>query len=196
MLALAAGGMDVGPIVIGPHQAELHPAVVGGLEIAQIEAAVEERAVVVVVPIEDEGVDGVVGGGVDLAGHHLRVRLVLVAPERHVRLLMAGKAGPGRLDQLPLRPAAALGLFVARLAGMVVGEIVAGHGDFRRLRGPGVRRERSGGNEDGNTRRQNGFHKLRFHGVQGGSGTFSAFTPAMACPVVSGANQINTIPIK
>jgi hypothetical protein len=32
------------------------------------------------IPVEEEGDDAVVGGGVNLAGHYLGIRLVLIAP--------------------------------------------------------------------------------------------------------------------
>ena len=132
-LALGAAlvGLNLLPIMVGPHEGELEARVVAGLEESDINGPVQERAVVVVVPVEDERIHAVVGGGGDFLLHDLRVRLVGVAPERHVRLMMAGEPRPGRLDQLPLRPIPALAFHVARVAGMVVAEVVTGHRDPR-----------------------------------------------------------------
>ena len=102
-----------------------------------IDRPVEERAVVVVVPVEDERIDAVVGGGGDLLLHDFRIRFIGVSPERHVGLVVAGETRFGRLDQFPFGPALALVLLVARIAGVVVAEIVTGDGDPR----PGLDRE-------------------------------------------------------
>ncbi len=119
--------MDVHPVVVGPHQRELHAAVVRRAEEALVQPTLQERAILVVVPIEQEDVDPVVGGRGDLARHGLWVGFILVAPSRHARLVMAGEARLGALDQLPLGPARAVRGLVARVD-VVVGEIVAGDG--------------------------------------------------------------------
>ena len=121
------GRVDIHPVVVGPHQRELHAVVVGRAEEAFVQPALEEGAVVVVIPIEQEDVDSVVGGRGDIACHGLRVGFILVAPDRHAWLAMAGEARLGALDQLPLGPARAVRGLVARVD-VVVREIVAGDG--------------------------------------------------------------------
>ena len=66
--------------MVGPHEGELDAAVVGRLEETLVNRAIEERAVVVVIPVEDEGINAVVGGGGDLPGHDLRIGFVLDNP--------------------------------------------------------------------------------------------------------------------
>ena len=44
-------------------------------------------------------------------------------------LAMAGETRPGRLDQFPFRPPLPLGFLVARIARVVVAEVVTGHRD-------------------------------------------------------------------
>ena len=124
-------GMDFQPVVVGPHEGELQARVVLGLQETQVNRPIEKRAVVVVIPIEDERIDAVVGGGGDFLCHDLRVGFIGVSPERHVRLVMAGEARAGCLDQFPLGPILALALHVARIARVVVAEVVTRHGDRR-----------------------------------------------------------------
>ncbi len=121
------GRMDVHPVVVGPHQRELHAVVVRRAQEAFVQPSLQERAILVVVPIEQEDVDPVIGGRGDLARHGLRVGFILVAPGRHARLAMAGEARLGALDQLPFGPARPVRGLVARVD-VVVGEVVAGDG--------------------------------------------------------------------
>jgi len=83
------------------------------------------------IPIEDEGVDAMVGGGIDFFGHDLRIGFVLVSPERDLGLLVAGKPRLGRFEQFPFAPALALGLLVARIIRVVLAEVITGHGHLR-----------------------------------------------------------------
>ena len=122
-------GMHVHPVVVGPHQRELDPVAVGRAQVAFVEGALQERAVVVPVPVEDEGIDAVVRRGVDLLSHNRRVGLVALTPKRHLRLVMSGEARTRFPDQFPFIPARSVERLVAGVAEMVVGKIVAGDGD-------------------------------------------------------------------
>ena len=130
--------LNVIPVVVGPHEAELDAAVVRGLQEAAIEGALEVWAVVVVIPIEDEGVDAVVRGGLDLLGHDGGIRFVSVAPKGHLGLLMARETGLGLPDEVPLGETGILGLVPSRV-GVLAGVVVRGDGDFR-SRGSGTAR--------------------------------------------------------
>ena len=122
--------LDVEPVVIGPHQAELDAAVVRGLQKAPLQRALQVGAVVVVIPVEDEGIDAVVGGGVNLLGHDLGIGFVGVAPKRDLGLLMAREARLGLPDEVPLGEPGILGLVPPRV-GMLAGIVIGGDGDFR-----------------------------------------------------------------
>ena len=161
----AFGRMDIDPVVVGPHAAELHALIVRRVEVALLQAPVEKGPVVVPVPVEDPVVEPVVGGRVDLLLHDLGIGLVLVAPRRHLGLHVSGEPRPGLLDQLPLRPPLAVGLFVARVD-VVVGKVVGP--DLKRL---GFRSVRG---EAGLHRVQPGRHGSRRAHAQ--SGRFEEFT--------------------
>ena len=122
--------MDVDPVVVGPHQTEAQTVVVGRRHERILQRSLEERAVIIVIPIENEGIDPVVGRGIDLARHDGRIGFILVAPERDLGLLVPGKTGPGGFDQFPFGPAATFERRVARIAGVVVAEVVARHRDI------------------------------------------------------------------
>ena len=82
------------------------------------------------IPIEEKNIDAVVGRRCNLALHHLRVRLVLVAPKRNLGLLMPGKAGRGGFYQIPLIPSLAHPCLMSRLSLVVVSKIVNRHSEF------------------------------------------------------------------
>ena len=82
------------------------------------------------IPIEEKDIDAVISGRRDLPLHYLRVRLILVSPERHLGLLMLRKTRPRGLDQLPLRPSPALLSLVPGIPRVVVTEIVNCHGEI------------------------------------------------------------------
>ncbi len=119
---VAMAGVVVGPVVVGPHEGKLDALAVGGLEEAFFEATLEEGTVFVPVPVEEEDIQSVVGGHGDLAGHDVGVGFVLIAPEGHVGLVVAGEERPCALHQLPLGEALAVpGLVV--IVGMPGGEV-------------------------------------------------------------------------
>ena len=116
--------LDVIPIVVRPHDREAEPVVVGSLEESPVQRAFKIRAVVVMIPIEDERFEPMVCGRIDLAGHHQGIRFILVAPERNLGLQLTGKTRPGAADQIPLGETRILGLVPTRMrmrAGIVVG---------------------------------------------------------------------------
>ena len=131
----AAARMDVHPVVIGPHQAELDPVDVPRREKSLIEAVLQKGSVVVIVVVEDEIVDAVVGGGGDLPLHDLRERFIDISPQRPERLMVPLKAGKRLLHQLPLAPAGAVHLGVSPVVAVVVREIVASDIDTFLLHG-------------------------------------------------------------
>ena len=92
-------------------------------------AIVHDEEVVVVIPVENENVDPVVGCRVDLTGHLRRVFFVGISPGRHFGLLLAVETGTGFLDQFPFGPAVALEAVVTSVVGVVIREIVAGYRD-------------------------------------------------------------------
>ena len=96
-------------------------------EIAAVEGSFEEGAVVVVVPVEDEDIEAVIGCRVDLLRHHGGIRLVAVAPEGYPRLQVSGEARSRLPDEFPFAPLRrALQARVAGIARVVVAEIVGG----------------------------------------------------------------------
>jgi len=121
-------GVDVDPIVVGPHEGKVQTADIARLEEALFQAALEERPVFVVIPIKDEVIDAVVGRGINFALHDTRIRLVLVSPDGNLRLFMSGKTRPGLLDQLPFGPTRSVHLLVARI-NVVIREIVTPDAD-------------------------------------------------------------------
>ena len=122
-------GVDVEPVVIGPHQREFQFFGIRRFQEAFVQRAVQERPVVVVIPVENENVDPVVGCRVDLTGHLRRVFFVGISPGRHFGLLLAVETGTGFLDQFPFGPAVALEAVVTSVVGVVIREIVAGYRD-------------------------------------------------------------------
>src|SRR4051794_22680348 len=52
-----AGGMNIDPIVIGPHQGKFETSAVGRSQKALLEATLQERPIVIVVPIKDKDVN-------------------------------------------------------------------------------------------------------------------------------------------
>ena len=127
---VAPHGVDVNPVVIGPHQTKIDPIDVAGLEEALLQTTLKKRPVLVVVPVKKEVIDAMIHGRIDLFLHHFGLGLILMAPDRNLGLLVVGKPGGGMADQLPLRPAAAMNLLVPWVP-MVVGEIVTTHLDAR-----------------------------------------------------------------
>ena len=115
--------------MVGPHEGELDAIAVGCLEETLVNRAIQKRAVGVVIPIKDEGIYPVVGGGGDLLGHDLRIRFVLITPERDLGLLMAGETGFGGFDEFPFAPGFASGFQIAQIVGMILAEVVTGDGD-------------------------------------------------------------------
>ena len=79
-------------VVVGPHEVELHLVAVAGTEEAVGERRLHEGALVEPVPVEDEDVDAMAGGLLNLHLHHGRVGLVDVAPQRMAVPVMAGVA--------------------------------------------------------------------------------------------------------
>ncbi len=138
-------GVNLQPIVVRPHEGELQALVIGRLEKAPVDWAFQVRAVIVVVPIEDEGVDAVIGGGGDFLRHHLGIGFIAVSPQRYFGLLVAGKARFGGLDQLPLGPISPLHSRVARIAGVIVAKVITGDGDGARP--IGLRGDEAGGDQ-------------------------------------------------
>ena len=103
-LVRQAGLLDIpqrAGIVIRPHEEEFDLVVVAGLEEAIVDALLQEWLVVVPVPVEDQHVDPVAGGGGDFLFHDARVGLVLVAPERDIGLLVPREAGLAVPDNFP-----------------------------------------------------------------------------------------------
>lgn len=98
---------------------------VGRVQELTVKPPLQERAVVVTVPVKKPDVDAVVRRRFDLA-HRRRTRLVLVAPQRHARLAMSGETRLGALGQLPLAPPGTVYRFVARID-VIVGKIVPGN---------------------------------------------------------------------
>ena len=82
------------------------------------------------IPIEEKDIDAVISRRRDLPLHHLRVRLILVSPERHLGLLVPRKAGLRGLDQFPLGPSPALLSLVPAIPWVVIAEIVNCHGEI------------------------------------------------------------------
>ncbi len=119
------GRVDVYPVVVGPHQREFQAVAVRRAQEAHIQRPFEERPILIVVPVEEEGRHAVIGRRGDLAAHHGGVALVLLAPQRGARLAVAGEARLGAPGQLPLGPAGAVDARVARV-GVVGREVVAG----------------------------------------------------------------------
>jgi len=115
--------MRVDRVVVRPHQRELEVTAVRRAEEAVADAALPVRPVEKVVPVEDESVDAVVGGQLDLNRHVVRVRLVVVAEKRHFGLFVAGKARGGVLGGAPFGPSLSVDRLIARVH-VPVGEIV------------------------------------------------------------------------
>ena len=101
-IALVPAQIDV---VVGPHQIELHAAVVARLEKPVVQARLQKRQPVVPVPVVDEDVDAVIGRRGDLHLHHVAVRLIDVAPKREARLVMPLELGRVLHHRLPLADA-------------------------------------------------------------------------------------------
>src|SRR5208282_3560604 len=117
-------GLDVIPVVVGPHQREFQSLPIGGIQISLVERGVQEGAIVVVIPVKDKRIDAVVGGGVNLFGHHLRIGFIAVSPERDLWLIVPGETRLGIFDQFPFAPGCAFFFRVSRIAGVIVGKIV------------------------------------------------------------------------
>ena len=123
----APRGMDVRPVVVRPHQGELHPVAVRRGEESPIQRPVQKEAVFVGIPVKKEDVDAMVRRRVDLARHHGRIRFVAIPPQRHARLAVAGEARLRLANELPLGPVRALLPCVSRIARVIVAEIIRRH---------------------------------------------------------------------
>src|SRR6266508_5707930 len=106
------GWVDINPIMVGPHQSKLETTIVWGLQIAPFQASLQKGAIVIVIPVEDEIVDTMIGRCVDLPGEYGRVRFILIAPARGFRLLMARESRLTSLNELPFGPARAMGRLI------------------------------------------------------------------------------------
>ena len=126
----AAVGLDFQPIMVGPHECKAKAIVVRGPHKSAVQRPIEERSVFIVIPVENERIDPVISRRGDLAFHRRGMGLVLVAPERNLRLGVAGKTGARRFDKFPFRPSPTLHRLVARISGVVIAEIVAGYLHF------------------------------------------------------------------
>ena len=127
---VAPHGVDVNPVVIGPHESKIDPIDVAGFEEPLLQTTLKKRPVLVVVPVKKEVIDAMIRGRIDLFFHHLRARFIFVTPNGHFGLLMVGEAWGGVADQLPFCPAATMDLLVTWVR-MVVRKIVTTHPDAR-----------------------------------------------------------------
>ncbi len=113
--------------VIGPHDAKLEAIIVGGRHKGLLKRLMQHRThLVVPIPVENKSVNAMVGGRADFFGHHVRQRLILVAPGRHLRLLVAGETRRSRFDHLPLVLTQAVIIIVAGRR-VPVRKVVDGH---------------------------------------------------------------------
>lgn len=87
--------------MVGPHQVKLHLPVVLRPQETLIQYIFQERAVVVPIPVENEGIDAVFKGRVDLFLLHPRIGLVQIAPQRDVGLAVSFKFGMRLVNGLP-----------------------------------------------------------------------------------------------
>ncbi len=87
--------LNIIPVMIGPHQGKPDAVIVAGFEKTFIQCPFEIRAVVIIIPVENKGIHAIVGGGVNLFGHHIRVGFILIPPGRHPGLLVASKSRLG-----------------------------------------------------------------------------------------------------
>jgi len=78
--AVQPGGVDVYPVVVGPHEAEFEPVRIGRFHEALFNAPFEKGAIIEIVPVEDKRVYAVIGCCCDFLCHLDRVRLVGVSP--------------------------------------------------------------------------------------------------------------------
>ena len=125
---IAPHGVDIDPVVIGPHEGKIDPIDVAGFEEALLQTTLKKRPVLVVVPVKKEVIDAMIRGHIDLFLHHLGLGLIFIAPRGDLGLLVVGETWGSVADQLPLRPAAAMDFLVPWVR-MVVGEIVTTHPD-------------------------------------------------------------------
>jgi len=122
-LLACLGREDVDPVVIGPHQSELHSIAIPCLEKPSLQASVEIRPSIMPIPVEDPGRHAVVGSGINLPGHHVRIGLVLIAPQRHFGLSVTFESRLGGPDQIPFGPARAVPFLITRI-GVIAREVV------------------------------------------------------------------------
>ena len=127
---VAPHGVNVNPVVIGPHQGKIDPIDVAGLEKPLLQTSLKKRPVLVVVPVKNKMIDAMIRGRIDFFLHHLGLGLILITPNWHLGLLMVGEAWGSVADQLPLRPAGSMDLLVPWIR-MIVGKIVTAHSDAR-----------------------------------------------------------------
>ncbi len=131
-LEIVIGGivaLDVIPVMVRPHEGELHAGVVGGVEKTFVQRIVEIRSVIVIIPVEDKGIHAVVGSGGDFLRHDFGLRFVLITPKRRLGLHVSGKTRLGGFDFIPLREAGILVFVPARIR-MRAGIIIGGNGDW------------------------------------------------------------------
>ena len=90
------------PLVVAPHERELHAVAVGRLQKPLLQRLLLRDLPVVPIVVVEEHVDAGVRGKRDLLRHVLRVGLVEVAGIRHHRLLVVGIERTGVLHERPL----------------------------------------------------------------------------------------------
>ena len=105
-----------------------HAARCASVSLPQRKRARPKRTVVVVIPVEDKGIDSIIGGRIDLLGHYPGIRLVRVAPQRDFGLLVSGEARLGFPDEVPLGEPGILRLVPARI-GVLARVVIGGNGD-------------------------------------------------------------------
>ena len=120
---VAPHGVDIDPVVIGPHEGKIDPIDVTGLEEPLLQTTLKKRPVLVVVPVKNKMIDAMIHGRTDLFLHHFWTRFVFVPPERDLGLLVVRKTWVGVADQLPLRPARSVDLLITWI-NVVVGKVV------------------------------------------------------------------------
>lgn len=116
-------GVNVGPVVVCPHQCELDAARLGSRHEPILKGALQVRSATVPVPVEEKRVHTVRRGHRDLVCHDGGIRLVLITAQRDARLLMTIPAWLGALYQFPLGPPCSMPVLISGVD-MIIGKVV------------------------------------------------------------------------
>ena len=118
------------PIVIGPHECKFDIIHILRFQETFVQTAIQERAIFVHVPVENETIDAIIRSCFNFLLHNFRVFFIGISPQRNFRLIVSRKSGLSSFHQFPFRPTSTFVLNISGIIGMVIRKIIGRNGDL------------------------------------------------------------------